>query len=72
MAIAIAEGKLDPTTMEAFDHFPRSEVHLKPTIQNPTSDGLLQLEATILPTTDSCFTVISSQKSRKEIVEGNF
>ncbi|GMP32969.1 hypothetical protein CsSME_00006494 [Camellia sinensis var. sinensis] len=62
IAAAIAEGNLDPSTMEAFDHFPSSATHLNPTTKNQFP----RHEATAISTEECCFSVVSSHKVRKE------
>ncbi|KAL7192436.1 hypothetical protein ACSBR2_024300 [Camellia fascicularis] len=66
IAAAIAEGNLDPNTMEAFDHFPSSTTHLNPTTKNQTFDQFPRHEATAISTEECCFSVVSSHKVRKE------
>ncbi|XP_057951801.1 exonuclease 1 isoform X2 [Malania oleifera] len=65
IATAIAEGKLDPTTMEAFDHFPSSGSYVDPTIIQ-TSGRSQQPKEAAVPTQERCFTVFSSCKTKEE------
>lgn len=71
IATAIAEGKLNPISMEAFDHFPSSRCHPDPVVIQ-TSDQLPSLEAAAVSTQDSCFTVFSSHKNREIDITGKF
>ncbi|KAJ9676858.1 hypothetical protein PVL29_022054 [Vitis rotundifolia] len=67
IATAIAEGNLDPVTMEAFDHFSSHESHLEPTVTQ-TSNEIVKPEATAESTEESCFTIFSSHETREERV----
>lgn len=64
IAVSIAEGHLDPISMEAFDHFPSSGSHSDPVVIQ-SSGQLPSLEAPVVSTQESCFTVFSSHKSRE-------
>nr|GMD35641.1 exonuclease 1 [Ipomoea batatas] len=66
IATAIAEGKLDPCTMEAFDHFPSAESNLY--LKNPTRAcvKLPSKEPIASPSGKGGFVAISSRKLRKE------
>ncbi|PSR84696.1 Exonuclease [Actinidia chinensis var. chinensis] len=66
MAAAIAKGDLDPSTMEAFDHCPSSTTYLKFSMKFQTCDQLPRQEATAISTEETCFSIISSHKARKE------
>ena len=69
MAIAIAEGKLDPITMEAFDHFPSHESHLELTVTQASKE-IGKPEVTAESADESCFTIFSSHETREESVTG--
>ncbi|XP_010249407.1 PREDICTED: exonuclease 1 isoform X1 [Nelumbo nucifera] len=58
IATAIAEGHLNPITMQAFDHCPNAESLLDPIIIQ-TSDRCLGDEDQVLSKQESCFTVFS-------------
>lgn len=67
IATAIAEGKLDPCTMEAFDHFPSAESNLY--LKNPTRAcvKLPSKEPIASPSgKEGGFVAISSRKLRKD------
>ncbi|XP_065634834.1 exonuclease 1 [Quercus suber] len=64
VATAIAEGNLDPISMEAFDHFVSSGCHPDPIVIQ-TSCQLSRPEAAVVSTQESCFTVFSSHKTRE-------
>ncbi|KAJ7975199.1 Exonuclease 1 [Quillaja saponaria] len=69
---AIAEGNLNPITMEAFDNFPvRSLLNSGPIVLQ-TSGGLQKIEAPAVVTGDSCFMVFShdtsEDKHRKNLI----
>ncbi|XP_059644515.1 exonuclease 1 [Cornus florida] len=70
IAAAIAEGNLDPSTMEAFDYFPSSGIHLKPTAVVQSCDQVLRIEPIAVSTQKNSFTVISTQKARGEKIKG--
>ncbi|KAI5660255.1 hypothetical protein M9H77_29048 [Catharanthus roseus] len=64
VATAIAQGRLNPCTMEAFDHLPSSRNHID--LTNITRVVQSQKrEAASLSSGDGCFSVVSSHKSRK-------
>ncbi|WKA08033.1 hypothetical protein VitviT2T_025795 [Vitis vinifera] len=67
IATAIAEGNLDPVTMEAFDHFSSHESQPEPTVTQ-TSNEIVKPEATAQSTEESCFTIFSSHETREERV----
>lgn len=69
IAVSIAEGHLDPISMEAFDHFPSSGSHSDPVVIQ-SSGQLPSLEAPVVSTQESCFTVFSSHKSRETDIAG--
>ncbi|KAF9623449.1 hypothetical protein IFM89_003033 [Coptis chinensis] len=69
IAIAIAVGRLDPTTMEAFDHFPKVEMNLNLIIQKPNQYLRADTETQELSLEGSCFTVFSSSKAREDKIE---
>lgn len=69
IATAIAEGNLDPVTMEAFDHFSSHESQAEPTVTQ-TSNEIVKPEATAQSTEESCFTIFSSHETREERVTG--
>ncbi|KAF7123064.1 hypothetical protein RHSIM_Rhsim12G0139800 [Rhododendron simsii] len=70
IAAAIAKGNLDPTTMEAFDHFPSSRPHMNPSSKIQTFGTLSRQEATAVSKAESCFSIISSHKTGKEKSKG--
>ncbi|XP_058194140.1 exonuclease 1 [Rhododendron vialii] len=72
IAAAIAKGNLDPTTMEAFDHFPSSRPHMNPSSKIHAFGTLLRQEATAVSKSESCFSIISSHKTGKEKSKGKF
>lgn len=63
IATAIAEGNLDPISMEAFDRFPSSKCHPGP-VKIQTSGQVPRVEAPVVSARESCF-VVFSQKSRE-------
>lgn len=67
IATAIAEGKLDPITMEAFNHFSSQE---EPKLTH--SNGTVMSETSVESTEESCFTIFSSHETRVETVTGKF
>lgn len=71
VATAIAEGNLDPISMEAFDHFKSSGCHPDPIVIQ-TSCQLSRSEAAVVSTQESCFTVFSSHKTREHVIAGKF
>ncbi|KAG6672967.1 hypothetical protein I3843_16G087300 [Carya illinoinensis] len=64
IASAIAEGNLDPISMEAFDHFPSSGRH-SDSLVIQSSGQLESLEAAAVSTQESCITISSSHKTSK-------
>ncbi|XP_062117972.1 exonuclease 1 [Humulus lupulus] len=64
IATAIAEGKLDPISMEAFDRFPSSKCHSGP-VRIQTSGQLPRIEAPMVSARESCF-VTFSKKARQD------
>lgn len=69
IASAIAEGNLDPISMEAFDHFPSSGRH-SDSLVIQSSGQLESLEAAAVSTQESCITISSSHKTSKTDVSG--
>ncbi|KAK6261410.1 hypothetical protein QUC31_007226 [Theobroma cacao] len=65
VAIAIAEGILDPTTMEAFDSMPTPGNHPVPTEFQASGKRQL-LETADISRQESCFLVFSSHKTREK------
>ncbi|XP_050120975.1 exonuclease 1 isoform X2 [Malus sylvestris] len=65
VATAIAEGKLDPINMEAFDHFPASRHHPDP-IKNQNSDQTQRTATAIVSAEVSCFVSFPSLKGQKD------
>lgn len=65
VATAIAQGHLNPCTMEAFDHLPSSKYLTNPTNTIRTNPKQRRDEAALLPSKDGCFTTISSRICRK-------
>lgn len=66
VATAIAEDKLDPCTMEAFDHFSSDESNLYLKISTRACAQLPSQQAIASPTEKGGFVAISSCKLRKE------
>ncbi|CDO98379.1 unnamed protein product [Coffea canephora] len=70
IATAIAEGNLNPCTMEAFSYFPSSSQ------ANSTNlvrcDRLKKQEKRSLSSEDGCFAAVTSCKSRKDEKRGKF
>nr|GLL35338.1 exonuclease 1 [Ipomoea trifida] len=67
IATAIAEGKLDPCTMEAFDHFPSAESNLYLKNSTRACVKLPSQEAIASPSgKEGGFVAISSRKLRKD------
>lgn len=64
VATAIAEGHLNPCTMEAFDNLPNSKNRASPTNVIRINQRQKR-EGALLPSKDGCFTTISSRKCRK-------
>lgn len=75
-ATEIAEGQLDPSTMKRFNVLPSSNTQRKPMVfKKPSQQLPIQLRNGILKqerTTDSCFTVVSSQKTGTKRITGKF
>lgn len=69
IAVAIAEGNLDPCTMEAFDHFPQPGYKQKLSFPDSASQLSTQGEATG-PMQEGCFTVVSCHKIVKKRIRG--
>ncbi|CAA6661263.1 unnamed protein product [Spirodela intermedia] len=63
IAIAIAEGLLNPITMEPFDHLPASDIQSSSAADQDFNDSPVILEIT--PTKESCFTIFSAKEGRK-------
>ncbi|KAI3454840.1 hypothetical protein Pfo_011503 [Paulownia fortunei] len=70
LAIAIAEGNLDPCTMEAFDQFPQPghQYHLS---FPHSANILLRQEETTESTQEGCFTIGSCHKTTKKRIRGD-
>ncbi|XP_050378637.1 exonuclease 1 isoform X2 [Argentina anserina] len=67
IAIAIAEGKLDPISMEAFDHFPSSSSkHRSAPIKSQITHHFQRSETAIVSAQVSSFVAFSSNKIRKQ------
>ncbi|KAL6178211.1 hypothetical protein ACLB2K_049730 [Fragaria x ananassa] len=67
IAIAIAEGKLDPISMEAFDHFPSSSSsHRSGPIESQITHHFQRCETNIVSPQVSSFVAFSSHKTRKQ------
>ncbi|CAA7397628.1 unnamed protein product [Spirodela intermedia] len=64
IAIAIAEGLLNPITMEPFDHLPASDIQSSSTADQDFNDSPVILEIT--PTKESCFTIFSAKEEAEE------
>lgn len=69
IASAIAEGHIDPITMEAFDYFPATKFHAD-TIKTNASDHLPQPKVQMVLKQQSCFTIFAAQKSEHEKITG--
>ncbi|KAL0415756.1 UNVERIFIED_CONTAM: Exonuclease 1 [Sesamum latifolium] len=63
IAIAIAEGNLDPCTMHAFDHFPQPGHH--------SANRLLRQEEPTESTEEGCFTTLSFHKTHRKRIRGD-
>lgn len=71
MAVAIAEGHLNPCTMEAFDHSPQPGY--KHNFRFPDSSSQLSTrEEAAKSMHEGCFTIVSSHKSIKKRIRGQF
>ena len=66
VATAIAEGRLDPVSMEAFNCFPSSGYHQDP-VAIQTSNRPLKPEITIVSREETGFIVFSCKTAEKEI-----
>ncbi|GMN46284.1 hypothetical protein TIFTF001_015476 [Ficus carica] len=64
VAIAIAEGNVDPISMEAFDHAPSARCRQDP-IRIQTSGRPPRVEAPVVSARESCFVAFSNQKARE-------
>lgn len=77
VATAIAQGNLDPISMEAFNHFPSSGCHPDPVViqtscQLPRPKAQFpRPKAAVLSTQKSCFTVFSSHKTTEHEIAEN-
>lgn len=69
IAVAIAEGNLDPCTMEAFNHFPQSGYKHSLSFTDSASQLSTQEEATG-SMQEGCFTVVSCHKTVKKRIRG--
>lgn len=67
IASAIAEGKLNPITMEAYNHFLKFEGNLASLIGHHNYDKASRVEAIVDSTQESCFTVLSSHLTKEEM-----
>ncbi|XP_077220543.1 5'-3' exonuclease family protein isoform X2 [Tasmannia lanceolata] len=65
VAAAIAEGHMDPITMEAFDHFPKAKCHFDP-VSTETFDRLPIAKPQVISMQHSCFTIFSAHETRVE------
>ncbi|XP_011072989.1 exonuclease 1 isoform X2 [Sesamum indicum] len=63
LAIAIAEGNLDPCTMHAFDYFPQPGHH--------SANILLGQEEPTESTEEGCFTTLSFHKTHRKRIRGD-
>ncbi|XP_057804937.1 exonuclease 1-like [Salvia miltiorrhiza] len=70
IAVAIAEGNLDPCTMEAFNHFPQPGYKHNLSFPDSASQLSTQEEATG-SMQEGCFTVVSCHKTVKKRIRGN-
>ena len=64
VAIAIAEGNVDPISMEAFDHALSARCRQDP-IRIQTSGRPPRVEAPVVSARESCFVAFSNQKARE-------
>ncbi|KAJ4973711.1 hypothetical protein NE237_006885 [Protea cynaroides] len=64
VATAIAEGRLDPITMEAFDNLEKAESCLGPVVTQ-ASDQVARAEAQVVSTQESCFSLFSRETTEK-------
>lgn len=70
VAIAIAEGNVDPISMEAFDRYSSSRRLQDPPVKIQTSGRLPRVEALEESARESCFAAFSNQKGRETDVTG--
>ncbi|KAK1565357.1 hypothetical protein Q3G72_024771 [Acer saccharum] len=70
VATAIAEGRLDPVSMEAFNCFPRSR-YLQDPVAVQTSSRPQKTEITIVSGEETGFIVFSSRKTTENEITGN-
>ncbi|KAK9925779.1 hypothetical protein M0R45_023044 [Rubus argutus] len=67
IAIAIAEGKLDPISMEAFDHFPSSRSrHRSDPFKSQNSRHFQRSETTVVSAQGGSFVAFLSHKNRTQ------
>ncbi|GAB4860991.1 hypothetical protein Ancab_036151 [Ancistrocladus abbreviatus] len=69
VAAAIAEGKLDPTTMEAYDHCSPCSISPPNRVVIQSSEKID--EADSVTTIKSCFTVYSSRKTKEQNISNS-
>ncbi|KAL1541746.1 exonuclease 1 isoform X1 [Salvia divinorum] len=69
IAVAIAEGNLNPCTMEAFNHFPQSGY--KHSLSYPDSARQLSTQEATGSMQEGCFTVVSCHKTVKKRIRGD-
>lgn len=69
IASAIAEGRIDPITMEAFDYFPATKFHFD-TVKTDASDHTPRPKVQMVLKQQSCFTIFAAQKTEHEKITG--
>ncbi|XXG74235.1 hypothetical protein AAC387_Pa07g3009 [Persea americana] len=65
IASAIAEGRIDPITMEAFDYFPATKFHVD-TVKTDAPDHPPRPKVQMVLKQQSCFTIFAAQKTEHE------
>ncbi|XP_030492807.2 exonuclease 1 [Cannabis sativa] len=70
IATAIAEGKMDPISMEAFDRIPSSKSHTAP-IRIQTSGQPPRVEAPMVSARESCFVTFSKKAKQVDNTENH-
>ncbi|KAK6123068.1 hypothetical protein DH2020_043187 [Rehmannia glutinosa] len=70
LAIAIAEGNLDPCTMEAFNHYPECGDQYRLSLPHSVN-GLMRQEETTESMQEGCFAIVSCHKTSKKRIQGD-
>lgn len=70
VAVSVAEGRLNPITMEAFDYFPSNERH-QDHMQIKKTERFPRPEAAEISAKESCFMVFVC-KDREKDIPGKF